>query len=123
MRVAFIGSNPSHLGPDCPAKKTFHKWWSSMELDGVGLFFNVSNEITPGNRPLKKSEYELERLKLDLSGFTQVVALGNTAADALDRLGIVYFKLPHPSPRNRKLNDKTYINALLRNCKDYLENK
>lgn len=86
-------------------------------------FFNVANLVTENNRPLKKSEYELDRLQSDLCGVERVVALGNTAEDALKKLGIIYFKLPHPSPRNRLLNDRESIDSLLYKCKMYLEER
>lgn len=50
-----------------------------------------------------------------------VFALGNNAAKALDKLGVEYFKLPHPSPRNRLLNNKTYERECLKNAKKYFE--
>lgn len=121
MRIAFVASNPSHAGPESPAKKNFYKWVCAMDVKHGMLFFNVSNAPTPDNRPLKKSEYELDRLRRDLYGFDRIVALGSTAADALDKLGIQYFRLPHPSPKNRVLNDKRYIDQLLFECKAYLE--
>ena len=120
MRIAFVGSNPSHLGPDSPAKVVFREWIKTFELEVGYSFFNVSNEVTPDNRPLKKSEYELERLRTDLRGIRKVVALGTTASDALDRLGINHFKLPHPSPKNRALNDRAEVESALIRCRQFL---
>lgn len=120
MLIAIVASNPSHLGPDSPAKKVLKKWLSDMGITGNYVFHNVSNAVTPNNRPLKRSEYELERLKWDLHQASKFVALGNTASDALSRLGKLHFKLPHPSPKNRKLNDKDGIQELLVQCKNYL---
>lgn len=52
-----------------------------------------------------------------------VVALGNNASSRLNKLQIPHFKLPHPSGRNRKLNDKKFIDSELKKCKDYLKEK
>ena len=52
-----------------------------------------------------------------------VVALGNNASDRLDKIGVPHFKLPHPSGRNRKLNDKKFIDSELEKCKNYLRGK
>lgn len=120
MDVVFVASNPSHLGPDSPAKKNFYKWVGALGAD-IYTFHNVSNRVTPGNRPLKRSEYELDRLRNELGNATKIVALGNTASDALNKLGVKHFKLPHPSPRNRLLNDAQLIDDLLILCKKYLE--
>jgi hypothetical protein len=83
-------------------------------------FTNVSSEVTPKNRPLKRGEYELTRLGWELSSATKIVALGNTASDALEWIGRSHFRLPHPSPRNRVLNDQRHVNSLLKACMCYL---
>lgn len=120
MRVVFVGSNPSHAGSESPAKQNFYKWLKVLKIEHA-IFINVSNRVTSDNRPLKKSEYELTRLECDLVGYRKVVALGSTASDALERLRVHHFKLPHPSPKNRALNDKNNVDRLLSECKIYLE--
>lgn len=52
-----------------------------------------------------------------------VVALGNKASDRLTKMGIEHFKLPHPSGRNRKLNDPKFVDSELEKCKNYLRGK
>lgn len=52
-----------------------------------------------------------------------IVALGNKASARMEKLGIDHFKLPHPSPRNRQLNNKKFIDLELRKCKNYLKGK
>lgn len=118
--IYFVGSNPSHLGPDSPAIKNLRKWIESMGVTEY-RFLNVSNQVTPGNRPLKRSEYELTDLFNEVCISKHVVALGATASDALFILGIPHFRLPHPSPRNRQLNDTVNLRILLYDCKRYLE--
>jgi hypothetical protein len=51
------------------------------------------------------------------------IALGNEAAKVLDKHKLSYFKLPHPSPRNRKLNNEDFIDSELAECYDYLKGK
>lgn len=48
-----------------------------------------------------------------------IVTLGNNASKALGKAS--HFKLPHPSGRNRQINDKAFILAKLEECKKYLE--
>lgn len=50
----------------------------------------------------------------------KIVALGNNASKRLTKYGIPHFKLPHPSGRNRQLNDKSYIESRLAECKKYI---
>lgn len=46
----------------------------------------------------------------------KIVALGNKAARHCDRLGLQFFKMPHPSGCNRILNDKVIEKKLLQEC-------
>jgi hypothetical protein len=53
-----------------------------------------------------------------------IVALGNNASGYLKsykKLNILHFKLPHPSGRNRQINDKEFIVKRLAECKNWIE--
>ena len=47
------------------------------------------------------------------------IALGNKASEKL--YDIPHFKLPHPSGRNRKINNRQYIDEQLRLCAEWLK--
>lgn len=49
-----------------------------------------------------------------------IIALGNNAEKALKDLKAAHFKLPHPSGRNRQLNDKKFIETKLLECSVWL---
>ena len=51
------------------------------------------------------------------------VALGNNASERLSDMDIEHFKLPHPSPRNRKLNDQKFIDSELEKCYRYIKDR
>lgn len=55
--------------------------------------------------------------------FHKIVALGQVASNALTRSGIPHFKLPHPSGRNRQLNDKAFISQKLEECKKWISSQ
>ena len=125
--IVFVGSNPTvhnkALQPFANTRsgKVLSEWIDRMGLSRV-RFVNVSNSVTPGNRKLKVSEYELDRLAKEV-GSGMAVALGKTAADALRRTGIEFFELPHPSGRNLKLNDKDFVARELARCAIYLASR
>lgn len=48
-----------------------------------------------------------------------IIALGNNASKALEN--IAHFKLPHPSGRNRQINDKAFIDQRLADCIKYIQ--
>ena len=51
------------------------------------------------------------------------IALGKNAEKKLQDSGIECFNLPHPSGLNRVLNDKKYLESVLKKCKKWLESK
>lgn len=121
--ILFVASNPSRLNtnPLVPmvgskSYKTFKKWADYLSPESSWMVMNVSNKVTEDNGLLKRSDYELELINvvLEMGHVTKVVALGNTAADALELLGVEYYKPPHPSPRNRFLNNKVQVEAVWR---------
>lgn len=129
-RVVVVGSNPAIASPDSTlpfagtrSGKTLRSWLDRLGLGPVFLV-NVSSVRTPGNRKLKVSEYELEALrKVVRDDTTTVIALGETAAHALEKIGVEHFKLPHPSGRNRLLNDMDYLDQKIAECRAFIAKK
>ncbi len=136
-KVLIIGSNPSQKsGSILPfwydAKSTIvlNKWMEEVHKDqSLGLesihFGNVSNAVTPNNRPLKACEIKaslprLEKLiNVDVVP-DKIIALGKTAEKALTALGIPHFAMPHPSGLNRLLNDPAYVAEKIKGLTEYL---
>lgn len=89
------------------------------------LFNNVSPVPTPNNRPLKVSEikHNLDRLKIlvAMSDGAKIVALGKTAEKALNMINERFYSMPHPSGRNRKLNDPAYLEEKIKGLKLFLK--
>lgn len=73
---------------------------------------------------LNRVESRLERTAAYCSerGFP-IIALDNNASKDLADLGLEHFKLPHPSGRNRKLNDEAWVLSQLDAAKNYVESK
>lgn len=83
-------------------------------------FINASNEFF-ANGKVKVTGDDYARLYIALKKESKVVALGKIASDALTKLKIKHFRLPHPSPRNRQLNNPIFIDRELAKCKRFLE--
>lgn len=129
--ILFVGSNPSNASTtniafhaQTKSSKILTGW--SKDLPGIKVHINVLNEKTDNNRPLNNKEIKLnlERLAIDIkcSGATKIVALGKTAAKALSMMGVPHYEMPHPSGRNRKLNDANYVAAKVKGLTDYISN-
>lgn len=128
--ILFVGSNPSNASTcdlafhgSTKSSKLLTEWCTHLPKDKMRIYINVLNKKTEGNRPLKKSEIKanLEQLTDRLNGInpTHIIALGKTASDALTLLHRNHFAMPHPSGRNRKLNDKEYIEQKLKELSAY----
>jgi hypothetical protein len=129
--ILFVASNPSKLNTDVKiamvgskSEKNFNAWSKYLVPDGQYQVVNVSDVVLNNGASLKKADYNLSRLEqcVKNTSVKKVIALGNNAADALEMIGIKYFKLPHPSPRNRFLNFKVQVEAVLTECKKWLNN-
>ena len=128
--ILFVASNPSRLNTDpqvaiigSKSEKTFNGWVEYLAPDGQYKVVNVSDKILAHKETLKKSDYDLFKLAAHVfnPSITKVVALGNTASTALEKLDVEYFKIPHPSPLNRFLNNTVQVEAVLEECKKWLD--
>lgn len=116
--VVFVGMNPSVKGSN--KGSTFGRlnvWIEELQIKKFGFMNAYPN---PGK--CKVSDVNLDNLRRALYNARKVVALGNFAAEALEKAGIHHFKLPHPSPLNRQINDLVFINRKLAECLIYLTN-
>lgn len=113
--ILIIGQNPAHRTGNryTPTISRLNDW---MTLLGVRhwSFINSSQAKIARSDNIDWETLELAR------GYTKVLALGNFASSALAKLSIPHFRLPHPSPLNRKLNDPEYTKNVLRECYNYL---
>lgn len=127
--VLFVGSNPSNASvthaafhSNTRSSKILTEWTANIN-GRILMYINVLNKKTENNRPLKKSEIKanLEELSKTISAISPeyVVALGKTAAMALTLLRQDYYEMPHPSGRNRKLNDKKYVEEKIKGLETY----
>ena len=127
FKVWFVGSNPSRKNDDkmtpfygTKSHLTLLSWIATLGVKDYALI-NASNEFAEDGK-VKVTKDDYLRLHNALGGERYIVALGKIASDSLDKLGIEHYALPHPSPRNRILNDQAAIEEYLSSCKEYLKN-
>ena len=106
--ILIVGQNPSSAKK---AKKNdsldrLLDWCTAWKLDKWD-FMNCSDE--PGD----KYTIDFDRLKDAGQQFDKIIALGNVASNALKKVGVDHFKMPHPSPLNRQLNDKQFEKTMI----------
>lgn len=115
--ILFVGDRPSpKMKPGAKAfegaacEKRLIEWISCL---GVSRY-----EIVNSHKPTVE-----EWAAYTLAGIYKrpMITLGNEAHKRMKRLGYDSFKLPHPSGRNRQLNDKSYIETKLKECRVWLK--
>lgn len=118
--ILIVGDKPSdkNISKDIPfvgtvSYKNLLDWLYQMNVDisNVVLANRIDLEV------LNKDVYTRSHIFRP----TRVLALGRFAAKSLEKKGLNFFELPHPSGRNFKLNDKGYLRSILSDCSKYLE--
>ncbi len=110
--ILFVGDRPSkYTDPDHPFKGArcepkLLSWIKQLSIDK----YRIINRVDP--------DFEIV-IFVQMVNERPIIALGNNASKALKHYK--HFKLPHPSGRNRKLNDKEYEISILKQCKEWLE--
>ena len=127
--VLFVGSNPSNASTcdvafhgSTKSSKILTEWCKDITIGK--MMINVTTTKTNNNRPLTNAEISdaLPALKSAIEALSpcKVVALGKTAVRALTLLHQAHYEMPHPSGRNRKLNDKAYEAEKVKGLVEYV---
>ena len=121
--IYIVADQPANknLSPSVPlvgtdSYKTLLVWLGSMDVDVSRVRFY--NQVDgPFDNPLSRATLN-QAVKL---GQIKVIALGQKASGYLLKANVdEFFVLPHPSSKNRILNDKQYIATKLGACRKYI---
>lgn len=114
--IVFVGDCPSRLNKDPKVPFIGSKSYPVL-LSWIGKVIKNDNYLLTNSH----TDKELSRVSKWHNKGAKIVALGNNANKRLLKMNIKHFKLPHPSPRNRKLNDQVFVDLELEKCKNYIE--
>ena len=119
-KIIFVGMNPSRVKVSKSkgsAYKRFHTW-----LDHLGIHHVSFTNLSPDPEwDFKFQSFDHDYLCTSLQNYDKIIAWGSMVSNYLKRLGFEeHYVLPHPSPRNRKLNDHKYVHHTLEKCKEYI---
>ncbi len=128
MKVIFVGSNPSRASKtilpfygDTKSDYVLSSWAKHLPYEVEMSVCNVMDAPTPNNKPLSVKEIKecLANLANKVNGQDRIIALGKTAAKALTLLHLEFYEMPHPSGRNRLLNDKNYVEEKIKGMLEF----
>lgn len=115
-KLIVVGINPANKSGSQTLKK-LNKWMDTLQVKHYSFMNCIP---TKGLYSVDQVDYLLIEQYLMGSKYCKVIALGGFSSSVLNKIKVKHFKLPHPSPRNRKLNDKTFEIKILEECKKYI---
>ena len=74
-------------------------------------FVNCAHHRGPFKKSLVDAVFLMRCIRS--GNYDLIISLGNHVHDVLGHLGVAHHRLPHPSGRNRKLNDSKYVTRML----------
>lgn len=118
-KIIIIGLNPSKVRATkrCPALKKLYQW-----ADHLGLpIFSFTDLSDDPEWDLKFKSIDPNFVLQAVQNYDTIVALGTKTTKYLKMLGIdKVFTMPHPSPRNRLLNNHDYEMEMLEKLNHYV---
>lgn len=112
----FIGMNPSKK-PRCKSLERLFRWF-----DAVGVQYAAFTNLSADPKwDLQFDTFDHEFVRSQTQGHDKIVALGLVVSKHLTKLGIDHYRIPHPSPLNRLLNDKRYTDDMLQRLDAFLD--
>ena len=112
--------NPSNTPESVKVRKNstldnLNRWMSHVGVEHYSFINAVEKK---GKVSHKEVDYDfIKKVSYD---YKYIVALGGFASKALCKIKVSHFKMPHPSPLNRQLNDKTKLAITLMALQEYI---
>lgn len=115
-KILVVGINPANKSKSQTLKK-LNRW---MDILNVNHYSFMNCIPIKGTYSFDQVDYSLIQQYLMGIKYYKILALGGFSSSVLSKIKVKHFKLPHPSPRNRKLNDKSFEIKILEECKKYI---
>jgi len=120
-KILVIGHSPSSK-EYCPRKgnpsiNRLNRWLDACDV----RIYSFTNACAHRATSLKKADIDETYITQVSSKYNKILTLGNEVNNILTKMGIEHYALPHPSPLNRKFNDKAYEPKIINKLKTYLQ--
>lgn len=122
-----ITSNELIILGQCPSSNTkplkggtydrLTKWCNKVGISTFAFHNVIPNKINSYDI----NDVDVEAMHKAVSDKKIVIALGGFVERACKKHGVQCYKIDHPSPRNRNLNDAKYEQRMLKELKAYLD--
>ena len=120
-KVLVIGHSPGKTPINkrkngSPTLNRLNRWLDSCEVD----IYSFTNLCAHHKEFLKNADIDRILIQKITKNYNKIITLGGFVSQYVTKIGVQHFAAPHPSPRNRKFNDKTYEPEVIKNLKEYL---
>jgi len=120
MKVIVVGHSPGSSKIKYRSKsatiKRLDMWLGACDVN----LYSFMNLFAPSSHLPKKDRIDETLVQECLKGYNKVITLGNEVSQYFTKNNIPHFAAPHPSPLNRKFNDKTFEPSLINSLQSYL---
>lgn len=99
-----------------PSLKRLDVWLGACDV----YLYSFVNLRTPGLRFASGTDIDETLLQECITGYNKIIALGNEVSQYFTKRGVGHFPAPHPSPLNRKFNDKLFEPSVINSLQSYL---
>lgn len=121
-KVLVIGHSPGKTPINkrkngSPTLNRLNRWLDACEVD----LYSFSNIYAHHKELLKMTDIDETYVYKITKNYNKIITLGGFVSQYFTKRGIKHFPAPHPSPRNRKFNDKSYEPMIIKQLKEYLK--
>ena len=120
-KVLVIGHSPGKTAINkrkngSPTLNRLNRWLDACEVD----IYSFTNLCAHHKEFLKMADIDGIFIQKITKNYNKIITLGGFVSQYVTKMGIPHFAAPHPSPRNRKFNDKSYEPTVVNGIKEYL---
>lgn len=120
-KVLVIGHSPGKTPINkrkngSPTLNRLNRWLDACEVD----IYSFTNLCAHHKEFLKNADIDRILIQKITKNYNKIITLGGFVSQYVTKIGVPHFAAPHPSPRNRKFNDKSYEPMVVNEIKEYL---
>jgi len=121
-KVLVIGHSPGKTPINkrkngSPTLNRLNRWLDACDVD----LYSFSNIYAHHKELLKITDIDETYVYKITKNYNKIITLGSFVSQYFTKKGIKHLAAPHPSPRNRKFNDKSYEPMVISQIKEYLK--
>lgn len=121
-KVLVIGHSPGKTPINkrkngSPTLNRLNRWLDACDVD----LYSFSNIYAHHKELLKITDIDETYVYKITKNYNKIITLGSFVSQYFTKMGIKHYAAPHPSPRNRKFNDKSYEPMVISQIKEYLK--